>query len=47
MVTIIDPHIKRDDNYYVKKEASEKGIFVRSKEGGEFDGWCWPGRFLM
>ena len=43
MVTIIDPHIKRDDNYYVKKSASERGLFIRNKDGAEFDGWCWPG----
>lgn len=43
MVTIIDPHIKRDDNYYVKKEGSEKGLFVRNPQGQEFEGWCWSG----
>jgi alpha 1,3-glucosidase len=43
MVTIIDPHIKRDDGYHVKKLASEQQLFVRSLSGGEYDGWCWPG----
>lgn len=43
MVTIVDPHVKRDSNYYVYKEASEKKYFVRTKDGTEFDGWCWPG----
>ena len=43
MVTIIDPHIKRDDGYHVKSQASEKGLFVRNKDGGEYEGWCWPG----
>jgi hypothetical protein len=43
MVTIVDPHVKRDSGYYVYKEASEKKYFVRTKDGTEFDGWCWPG----
>lgn len=43
MVTIVDPHVKRDSNYYIYKEASEKKYFVRKSDGGEFDGWCWPG----
>eukprot|EP00158_Paraphelidium_tribonemae_P008381 Partr_v1_DN28567_c0_g2_i1_m72816 putative Glucosidase, alpha len=43
MVTIVDPHIKRSEDYHVKKEASTKGFFVRKKDGGEYDGWCWPG----
>ena len=29
MVTIIDPHIKKDDNYYVYKNAKDKGLFVK------------------
>lgn len=43
MVTIVDPHIKRDDSYYIHKEASEKGYYVRDATGKDFDGWCWPG----
>jgi hypothetical protein len=47
MVTIVDPHVKRDSNYYVYKEASEKKYFVRTKDNTEFDGWCWPGVYLL
>jgi mannosyl-oligosaccharide alpha-1,3-glucosidase len=44
MVTIIDPHIKRDDNYYIHKEATAKGLYIKEKDGNkDFDGWCWPG----
>lgn len=44
MVTIIDPHIKRDDNYAVHSEATKKGHYVRDKSGKkDFEGWCWPG----
>ena len=44
MVTIIDPHMKRDDNYYIHKEATAKGLYVKDKEGkADYDGWCWPG----
>ena len=44
MVTIVDPHMKRDDNYYIHKEATAKGLYVKNKDGGDFDGWCWPGQ---
>lgn len=43
MVTIIDPHIKRDGNYKIHSEASSKGLYTRNKDGNEYDGWCWPG----
>ncbi|XP_067938463.1 neutral alpha-glucosidase AB-like isoform X3 [Watersipora subatra] len=42
LVTIVDPHIKRDDNYHIYKELKEKDFFVQ-RSGSEFDGWCWPG----
>ena len=44
MVTIIDPHIKRDGNYYIHKEATEKGLYIKDNSGKkDYDGWCWPG----
>lgn len=43
MVTIVDPHVKRDYSYYIHKEASDKKYYVQNKDGAEFDGWCWPG----
>ena len=44
MVTIIDPHVKRDANYPMHAEATAKGLYVRTAAGdADFDGWCWPG----
>ena len=43
MVTIVDPHIKRDNGWSVHKEATEKGLYIKNKDGADFDGWCWPG----
>ena len=44
MVTIIDPHIKRDDQYYIHKEATAKGLYIKDSTGKkDYDGWCWPG----
>lgn len=44
MVTIIDPHIKRDDDYSIHKEATQKGLYIKNADGkSDFDGWCWPG----
>lgn len=43
MVTIVDPHIKRDKSYAIFKEAEKAGYFVKTKDKKDFDGWCWPG----
>jgi alpha 1,3-glucosidase len=43
MVTVIDPHIKKDENWEIFKEAKEEGLFVKDSEGKDFEGWCWPG----
>jgi alpha 1,3-glucosidase len=44
MVTIIDPHIFRDNNYRIHKEATQKGLYVKDNTGKkDFEGWCWPG----
>jgi len=43
MVTIIDPHIKRDSSYHVHKLATDLGYYIKNKHGSDFDGWCWPG----
>ena len=42
LVTIIDPHIKKDTNYYIYKEAHDKGLYVQNKDGQEFDGYALP-----
>ena len=44
MVTIVDPHIKRDDGYYIHKEASDNNYYISNKDGSSsYEGWCWPG----
>lgn len=44
MVTIIDPHIFRDNAYRIHKDATSKGLYIKDKDGKkDFDGWCWPG----
>lgn len=43
MVSIIDPHIKVDNNYYIYKEAKDQDLFVHNNQDKPFDGWCWPG----
>lgn len=37
-VTIVDPHVKRDPSYNIYQHAQQKQYFVRTKDGGEFDG---------
>jgi len=43
MVTIVDPHIKRDSSFHLHQEATDKGYYVKDANGNDFDGWCWPG----
>ena len=43
MVTIVDPHIKKDPNYEVYHEAHSKALFIQKPDGSELDGWCWSG----
>lgn len=43
MVVIVDPHVKRDKNYFVHKLAIEKNLYVNTPEGSPYDAWCWPG----
>lgn len=43
LVTIVDPHIKSDNNFHIYTEAKEKNFFVKDKSGNALDGWCWPG----
>ncbi|CAG8644392.1 22834_t:CDS:2, partial [Dentiscutata erythropus] len=46
MVAIIDPHVKRDINYYIYKEASDLDLFVKDSHGLEYEAICWPGTCL-
>ena len=44
MVTIVDPHVKKDTNYFVYSEAHSAEYFVKDSNGNEFGGSCWPGQ---
>ncbi|XP_061900188.1 neutral alpha-glucosidase AB isoform X1 [Entelurus aequoreus] len=43
MVTIVDPHIKVDSNYKIHNEIKSQGYYTKNKDGGDYEGWCWPG----
>lgn len=43
MVSIVDPHIKVDSGYRVHSELRARGLYVKTKEGADYEGWCWPG----
>jgi len=47
MVTIIDPHIKKDDDYKISKQAEELDLYVKNKDGQNFIGQCWPGKHIL
>lgn len=43
LTIIIDPHIKRDNNYFFHNDCTDKGYYVKNKDGNDYEGWCWPG----
>ena len=43
LVTVVDPHVKRESGYHVFDELTAKDGFLKKKDGSVFDGWCWPG----
>ncbi|KAK4514877.1 uncharacterized protein ATC70_002483 [Mucor velutinosus] len=44
LVAIVDPHIKRADNYRICDEAKSKNLFVKKPDGADYEAWCWPGQ---
>ena len=42
IVTIVDPHIKRDPAYPVFKNAEDAGHYVKNKDGKDYDGCPLP-----
>lgn len=43
LVVIIDPHIKRDASYFIHNDATSYGYYVKTRDGKDYEGWCWPG----
>jgi len=43
LVTIVDPHIKKESGYWVHTDLTNKGLYTKNAEGGDYEGWCWPG----
>uniref|UniRef100_A0A8C1EVD9 Glucosidase II alpha subunit a n=2 Tax=Cyprinus carpio TaxID=7962 RepID=A0A8C1EVD9_CYPCA len=43
LVAIVDPHIKVDSGYKIHNEIRSKNFYVKNKDGGDYEGWCWPG----
>uniref|UniRef100_A0A8D0L6C6 Neutral alpha-glucosidase AB n=1 Tax=Sphenodon punctatus TaxID=8508 RepID=A0A8D0L6C6_SPHPU len=43
MVSIVDPHIKVDSGYRVHNEIRSRGFYIKTKDGSDYEGWCWPG----
>lgn len=43
LVIIIDPHIKRDGGYFFHTDCTDRGYYVKNKDGKDYEGWCWPG----
>ena len=47
LVTIVDPHIKKDSGYWVHNDLTSKGLYTKNSDGGDYEGWCWPGKCVV
>ena len=43
LVTIADPHIKRDEEYKIYKQMTELGFFIKDRDDREYVGDGWSG----
>jgi len=43
VVTIIDPHIKGDDNYTIFSRLQAADVLIKNSSGAQYEGFCWPG----
>ncbi|KAG9291649.1 hypothetical protein G9A89_022068 [Geosiphon pyriformis] len=43
LVTIVDPHLKHEEDYYIYKESKELNLLTKDVNGNDYEGWCWPG----
>ena len=43
LVTIVDPHMKRDASYFFHEHCEQNDFYVKDKSGKIYEGWCWPG----
>ncbi|WFD34956.1 glucan 1,3-alpha-glucosidase [Malassezia cuniculi] len=43
LVIIIDPHLKKSDDYYLYKEARDRDLLVKTRSGSNYEGTCWSG----
>ncbi|XP_031633409.1 neutral alpha-glucosidase AB-like [Contarinia nasturtii] len=44
LAIIIDPHIKVSRSYKIHNDCSNRGYYVKNKNGNNFKGTCWPGQ---
>lgn len=43
LVTIVDPHMKRDSSFFFHEHCEQNDFYVKDKDGKIYEGWCWPG----
>ena len=43
LVTIVDPHMKRDSSFFFHQHCEQNDFYVKDKDGKIYEGWCWPG----
>uniref|UniRef100_A0A674MBP5 Glucosidase II alpha subunit n=1 Tax=Takifugu rubripes TaxID=31033 RepID=A0A674MBP5_TAKRU len=43
LVAIVDPHVKIESSFKLHDEIQSRDLYVKNKDGGNYEGWCWPG----
>ena len=45
LVTIVDPHLKKENDWEIYREVVDKKLTVKANDGkSDFEGDCWPGK---
>lgn len=45
-MAIVDPHVKIESSFKLHDEIQSRDLYVKNKDGGNYEGWCWPGKRL-
>ncbi|QSL64936.1 hypothetical protein MERGE_002240 [Pneumocystis wakefieldiae] len=43
LIIIVNPHIKKDEEYHAYKEIKDRELFIKTSKGDVYEGNCWPG----
>ncbi|KTW29775.1 hypothetical protein T552_04095 [Pneumocystis carinii B80] len=46
LIVIVNPHIKKDEEYHAYKEIKDRELFIKTSKGDVYEANCWPGNSI-